>query len=309
MTILVTGAGGTVGGVGQRVVELLRRRDLPVRAFVHHDDERAGPLRDLGAEVVAGDLTHGADVLHAMNGCDRVYFGLGVNDRYLEATVTAAAAARQLGGIEVFVNMSQMTVSQMSIISSVESRQHHQQWLGERVLDWSALPVVEIRPTAFLENPIFTASILDSIERDGTIRLPFGTARTSPVLAGDVAEVVATVLAAPRQHVGRVYELTGPRPVTAVELAVQFAEALGRPVTYVDLPYRRWVDEVLTPLGLPEHVAEHLATMVRLHALGRFDRHSDDLEHILGRPPRGVADYVNELRSGRVRSGAGHGST
>ena len=39
--ILVTGAAGRVGGVGGAVVEALRRRDLPVRALVRRDDERA----------------------------------------------------------------------------------------------------------------------------------------------------------------------------------------------------------------------------------------------------------------------------
>jgi NAD(P)H dehydrogenase (quinone) len=37
--ILVTGAPGSVGGVGRTVVELLRQRNLPVRAFVRGEDE------------------------------------------------------------------------------------------------------------------------------------------------------------------------------------------------------------------------------------------------------------------------------
>ena len=42
-------------------------------------------------------------------------------------------------------------------------------------------------------------------------RLPFGRGKTSPVAAADVAGVVAAVLAAPEPHLGRIYELTGPR--------------------------------------------------------------------------------------------------
>jgi uncharacterized protein YbjT (DUF2867 family) len=55
--VLVTGAAGGVGAVGRSVVELLRDRDVPVRAFVHREDERAEALRATGAEVVVGDLT------------------------------------------------------------------------------------------------------------------------------------------------------------------------------------------------------------------------------------------------------------
>src|SRR5689334_18076447 len=57
LPILVTGAAGSVGAVGRTVVEILRQRDLPVRAMVRRDDERAEALRATGAEVVVGDLT------------------------------------------------------------------------------------------------------------------------------------------------------------------------------------------------------------------------------------------------------------
>src|SRR5215831_7726418 len=88
------------GGVGGAVVEALRRRDLPVRALVRREDERAGALRATGAEVVVGDLTRAADVLRALAGCRRVYFGMSVSAPYLEATVTTAAAARERGDLE-----------------------------------------------------------------------------------------------------------------------------------------------------------------------------------------------------------------
>jgi hypothetical protein len=61
------------------------------------------------------------------------------------------------------------------------------------------------------------------------------------------------------------------------------------------MPYDRWIDEQLRPLDLPEHLFEHLATMARLHAEGRYDRHTDDIEQLLGRPARGIADYVAGL--------------
>ena len=47
--ILVTGAGGGVGGVGGKVVELLRQSGRAVRAMAHHDDDRADALRALTA--------------------------------------------------------------------------------------------------------------------------------------------------------------------------------------------------------------------------------------------------------------------
>src|SRR5215212_530662 len=92
--ILVTGAAGRIGGVGGTVVEILRKRGLPVRALVRRDDERAAASRATGAEVVVADLTRPADVLRALEGSRRVYFGMSVSPSYLEAAVTIAAAAR-----------------------------------------------------------------------------------------------------------------------------------------------------------------------------------------------------------------------
>jgi NAD(P)H dehydrogenase (quinone) len=119
--ILVTGAAGRVGAVGRTVVELLRQRAPPVRALVRREDERAEALRVTGAEVVIGDLTRAGDVARALADCQRLYFGMSVSAAYLEATVTAAAVAREHGDLEVFVNISQMTVSQMSLTETTDS--------------------------------------------------------------------------------------------------------------------------------------------------------------------------------------------
>src|SRR5262252_4779251 len=193
-SILVTGAAGQLGAVGRTVTRLLLERGLPVRALVRREDDRAAALRAAGADVVVGDLLEPADVYRVVSGCRRVYFGMSVSAEYLEATVTMAAVAREVG-IDALVNMSQMTVSQMSIQNTTPSHQQRQQWLGEQALAWSGLPVVTIRPTMFLESflPLSGAAIRER----SRIELPFGLGKTSPVAASDVANVVANILADP----------------------------------------------------------------------------------------------------------------
>ena len=117
--ILVTGAAGQLGAVGRTVTSLLLDRGLPVRAMVRREDDRSAALRAAGAEVVVGDLLEPADVYRVVNGCWRIYFGMAVSAAYLEATVTMAVA-RELG-VNALVNMSQMTVSQMSIQNTTPS--------------------------------------------------------------------------------------------------------------------------------------------------------------------------------------------
>ena len=290
--ILVTGAASRVGGVGAMVVEWLRRRGMAVRAMVHREDERAAALRATGAEVVVGDLTVPVDVVRAMEACRRIYFGMSVSASYLEATAIAAAAARERGDIEAFVNISQMTVSQMSLTNMTESPQHQQHWLAEQVLNWSGLPVVQVRPTVFLENPLFMDLAARSIARDDTIRLPFGAGRTSPIAAEDVAEVIAAILANPAAHIGKIYDLTGPKSQDMSAVAMEYSAALGRRITYIDVPLEQWRDSDLRNLKLPDHVFHHMLTVAQLHAANRYDRSTHDVEAITGKPATSIRDFV-----------------
>lgn len=290
--ILVTGAAGRLGGVGGQVVEILRSRDLPVRALVRSEDDRADALRATGAEVVVGDLTRAKDIARALDGCQRMYFGMSVSAPYLEATVTAAAAARERGDVEVFVNISQLTVSQMSLTAMTDSLQQRMHWLGEQALNWSGLPVVHIRATVFLQHFFFSQWAAESIAKEGTIRLPFGSAKTSPIDSRNVAEVVAAILEHPGGHIGKVIELTGPKSENMQAVASEYAEALGRTITYVNVPFDEWCDRELRSRDLPDHVFHHMRTMAKLHADNRYDRLTHDFESVTGRPATTIRDYV-----------------
>src|SRR3981081_2032787 len=187
---------------------------------------------------------------------------------YLEATVTMAAVARE-AAVSVLVNMSQMTVSEMSIQNPPPSHQQRQHWLGERALAWSGLPVVTIRPTMFLES--FFQLAAPSVRARDRIELPFGRGKTSPVAGADVAQVVAAILADPVPHLGRIYELTGPQSQDMDGIAREFSEALNREITYSDISPEKW-EQGLKTYRLPEHLMGHLLTMGALHRAGRYDR-------------------------------------
>jgi uncharacterized protein YbjT (DUF2867 family) len=290
--ILVTGAGGGVGGVGGNVVALLRERGRAVRAMAHHDDDRADALRALGADVIVGDLTRPADVAAALDSVQRMLFIMSLAPSYLEAAATVATVARAVGDVDALVSISQMTVSQMDALSMSESHHQRLHWLSEQVLNWSGLPVVHVRPTLFLDNPLFTTQAARSIADSGTIRLPFGLGRTSPITVDDVARVVATVLTDPGPYIGRVLELTGPRSQDMNDIAGEYARALNRPVSYVDVPWETWAEQVLAHAGLPPYVEEHLATVARLHRENRYDRMTTTVEEVTGRPAESVEEFV-----------------
>src|SRR5271170_2231714 len=215
---------------------------------------------------------------------------MSVAAEYLTASVTMAAVAREVG-VDALVNMSQMTVSEMSIQNTTPSPQQRQHWLSEQALAWSGLPVVTIRPTVFLEGfflPLTSASVRDR----GRIELPFGRGKTSPVSAADVARVIAAVLADPGPHLGRIYELTGPRSQDMHGVAREYSDALNREVTYADIAPEDWERE-LKRVGLPEHLTRHLVTMAELNRAGRYDRMADGVERVTGRPAMSVREFVS----------------
>src|SRR6516225_6965577 len=237
------------GGVGRAVFVNLRAQNVLVRFMVRREDERAGELKGLGAEVVIGDLTRPETVAAALQDVGRMFFAMAVSTDHLLAATVVASVAKEYGKLEALVDLSQMTVSQMTATSTAESHQQRLHWLAEQVLNWSGLPVVH------------------------------------------VARVVATVLRDPASHIGHVYELTGPRSVDMTEMAAAFSRALGRSVSYVDVPLDRW-QAGLSKLGMPPHTEQHVATMARLHRDNRYDRIADGVERVTGVPPQSIEAFV-----------------
>ena len=219
---------------------------------------------------------------------------MSISDAYLAATVNAAAVAKH-HGVKAFINMSQMTVSQMSITETTASPQHKLQWLSEQALNWSGLPVVHVRPTVFLEG-FFLTLTQDSVRQSNQIRLPFGEGKTAPVAAEDVARVVATLLENPQPHIGKIYQLTGPQSENMHFYAQEYSKALGRTITYQDIPLGPWRDALLERRW-PVHVVNHLAAMADLHRAGRFDRMSDDVLTLTGQGPLSVQEFVRKNAS------------
>ncbi|MDP9812860.1 uncharacterized protein YbjT (DUF2867 family) [Rhizobium tibeticum] len=287
--ILVTGA---AGAVGHAVCDQLVKRGCKVRAMVRMADERSARLAERGVEIAVGDLLDLHAAHRAIEGCDRVYFGMSVSPSYLEATINAAAVAKH-HKVGAFVNISQMTVSQMGITSTTDSPQQKLHWLAEQALNWSGLPVVHIRPTAFLDT-FFLRLSMQSIRQHQQIRLPFGAGKISPIASDDVARVAATVLEAPADHIGKIYELTGLLSQNMDDIAEEFSRALMQTITYVDVPWEPWRKTLEDSGMFTSHVLAHLATMALLIQQNRYDRMTQDVERVSKRPPLGVREFVQQ---------------
>jgi hypothetical protein len=105
--------------------------------------------------------------------------------------------------------------------------------------------------------------------------------------------VVATLLANPQPHIGKIYHLTGPQSENMHFYAKEYSKALGRTITFQDIPVEPWRDGLLER-GLPVHVVNHLATMADLHRAGRYDRMSGDVLTLTGQRPLSLQEFVRK---------------
>ena len=288
--ILVTGAAGRIGSVGRSVTEMLLARGFRVRAQVRVDDARAERLRALGAEVVVGDLLDLMAVHRAIEGCERLCFAMSVAPTYLEAAVNVAVVARH-HGVKAFVNLSQMTVNEMDVFNTTPSPQQKQHWLAEQILSWSGLPVVEVRPTAFMEGLLLQTA--KTVSMQDKIMAPFGSGKNSAIAAADVARAIVEILSEPADHIGQIYHLTGPVSQDMDAVAREFSAALGRTISYVNVPLEVMTGQ-LAAFGMSPHVVAHVATMAGLHQDNRYDRFSNDVERLTGIPPMSVRELVQK---------------
>ena len=253
--ILVTGAaGGAQGSTGRRITALLLEKGIPVRAFVHKLDARSDALRELGAEVVRGDLLDRDSVRASLKGIKRAYFTYPVTDGLLEATTIFAMAARE-AQTELVVNNSQLQGARKS--PSFRNMQHG---LADRIFDWAEVGAVHLHAPPYYEN--VRALVRKSVAEQSTVFLPWGdgSATISLVGAEDVSRVAATLLADSQTPSASAYDLIAERP-TVKEIVDTLSAVLQREIRYVDITDVQWVEAMRGHIN--PHALDHLSHLWR----------------------------------------------
>jgi len=231
---LVTGA---TGDTGRPTVQLLREKGYRVRALVRKEDQRAQNLRDLGAEVMVGDMLNLNDMRRALKGVTGAYFVFPLADGLVEASVVFAQAAKE-EKLELIVNMSQK--QSRPFAHSPATTKH---WLTEQVFAWSGVPTVHLRVTFFAEWLLYTAHLI----RQGRYVTPFDAdSRFAPIPASDIARVIAGTLEQPEKHAGAAYQLHGPVEYSHQQIADVLSKTLNKPILFEQVS----VQEFLKLLGM-----------------------------------------------------------
>lgn len=282
---LITGA---TGKTGVHTIRYLLEQGHAVRAFVHREDERSEALRAQGAEIFVGDLLEHDDIIQAMVGVSGAYLCYPVRPGYIQATSYFADAAKR-AGVEVVIEMSQISAREDS--KSHAARDH---WIAERVLDWSGVPTVHIRPTYFSEWLTFPW-VRDPIVNEGKITLPYGDGRHAPIAADDQARFIASVLTDPEGHIGRIYSLFGPAELNQQEIADEIGKVLGRKITYAPSTLEQYRAHLET-YNLPEFLIQHFLATAVDYQNGIFAGVDGVIAKVTGRAPQTVSTFVQTNR-------------
>lgn len=276
---------GATGSTGAHVVRGLLARGTRVRVAAR-DPDRAGALLGPGPEYVRADLLSGATLGPALAGARGAYVAVGgaTGTPDLVAAESGLIDAARAAGLAHYVHIS-------GVDAAVDAPAKIQRWHGaiEVHLEASGVPYTVLRPNFFMQNFLGLAPAL----RDGVLPAPARAARAAFIDARDIAACAVTVLTEPG-HRDRRYTLTGPEPLSHLEVADQLGAVLGRPVRYADVPpeaFRKGGEAA----GMPPWFAELLTDVyVEVLAAGRAASVTDDVRRLTGRGPRSLATFAQD---------------
>ncbi|SDR22269.1 NAD(P)H-binding protein [Thermostaphylospora chromogena] len=263
-TILVTG--GT-GKTGRRVADRLKRRGLPVRV-----GSRSGepPF----------DWENRDTWKPALQGVGAVYISFYPDLAFPGAAETVGAFSRLA---------VQHGVRRLVLLSG---RGEEGAQVSEREVQNAGAEWTIVRANWFNQN--FSEGFLVDPVLSGEIMLPAGDAVEPFVDAEDIADVAVAALTE-EAHVGRIYELSGPRLLSFHDVAAEISKASGREVRYVPVTKEEYT-KILEENDLPVEFAELFTLILD----GRNASVTDGVRQALGREPRDFSDYAREAATSGI---------
>lgn len=267
--IVVTG--GT-GRVGQQVVAQLRERNLKVRVV----SRRPGQPQ-AGVETAAADLADPASLEPALRGADALFLLWPFTSAELTATLAPQVAKLAARHVTRIVYLSAQPAAE---------RPGSFWALTERAIEDSGAAWTFLRPAGFASNTLMWA---DQIRAGDVVRWPFGAAARTLIDERDIAAVAVRALTGDG-HAGARYLLSGPAVLTQAEQLAAIGRALGRDLTWEELPRAQAQQALTAAWGDPGFAAS------ALDAWERFVTHPEvvtsTVRDLTGVPARTFADWA-----------------
>jgi uncharacterized protein YbjT (DUF2867 family) len=251
--------------------------------MVRKIDARSDALAAQGAEVVVGDLQEINTLGPALKDIDAAYFVYPVAPGLITATVNFAMATKE-AGTKAVLNLSQRSADRNSSSDSCRDT-----YISEEVFNWSGIPVIHLRPTYFLEWLTYPWQL--PFMKQGILRMPVGKGRHSPIAADDQARAIAALLKDPEAHIGETIPLSGPVEMDHEQMAAELTEALGRKITFYDIPVDEYVASI-TEMGVPPFIVQHLGGAMVDYQHGHMAGADNNVEKLTGRRSMTVGEYA-----------------
>jgi uncharacterized protein YbjT (DUF2867 family) len=267
--IVVTG--GT-GRVGAQIVAQLRERDLPVRVV-----SRRPARSPEGTEAARADLADPASLEPHLLGADALFLLWPFTSAELTAALApklAKIAARHVGRV-VYLSAQPAGERPGSFWA-----------LAEQAIEDAGVPWTFLRPTGFASNTLMWAG---QIRSGDLVRWPFGAAARTLIDERDIAAVAVRVLTEDG-HAGSRYVLSGPAVLTQVEQLAAIGQALGRDLTWEELPKAEAQHALAAAWGDPGFAASALDTWERF--VTHPETVTSTVRDVTGAPARSFADWA-----------------
>jgi uncharacterized protein YbjT (DUF2867 family) len=276
--ILITGATGTIGS---EVVKAL----LPAHAnHIRVLTRNPGAVFPEGTEKVVADLGDG-DLAPALDGV-RAVFSLseGLN---IAAHGQRLIAAAQRAGVERIVKLSVRNVAHGATDPITTLHRAGEEAIRDSGIGWTFL-----RPTAFMSNALNWARM---IAGDQVVYAPFAVGRAAVVDPADIAAVAAACLTQDG-HDHRIYELTGPDPLSPADQVAILSKVLGRDLRYAEADPAGSVAQMVS-YGMPEDLASAIIEQFRSTLEPWSPEPTSDVTAVTKRPARTFADWAQAHRT------------
>ncbi|SFO43280.1 NmrA/HSCARG family protein [Sphingomonas sp. OK281] len=221
MTILVTGATGTIG---KQVLANLAGDDATVRALTRSPEKAAFPT---GVEAVAGDLADPDSIRQALVGVSTLFLLVANVPDELTQAMLAIDAARD-AGVKGIVYLSVYRGEAYADVPHFAGKA-----TVERMIAALDLPATILQPAYFMQNDVRQK---DALFGPGVYAMPVGAKGISMVDTRDIGLAAARELLrreradAPLPAIS--YPLVGPDALNGAALATLWSEVLGLEIRY-----------------------------------------------------------------------------